>query len=64
MSLASLYPSLHLNLADVYLRLGYRDAALKHLAEGRAAVASLGDDPYSNLIRRGLARLTERLQPD
>ncbi len=63
MSLASFYPSLHLNLADVYLRLGDREAALRRLAEGRAAAANLGDDPYSDLIRRGLARLTERLKP-
>ena len=64
MSLASFYPSLHLNLADVYHRLGDRDAALRHLAEGRAAAVALGDDPYAALIRRGLARLTERLKPE
>jgi hypothetical protein len=64
MSLASFYPSLHLNLADVYRRLGDRDCALKHLAEGRAATVNLGDDPYSVLIRRGLARLTDRLKLD
>ena len=64
-SMAGMYPSLHLNLGDVYLRLGDRGAARKHLQAGLAAVGALGDDGYSTMIKRGLAGLQERLaEPD
>lgn len=58
---AGMYPSLHLNLGDVYLRLGDRQAARQHLDAGLAAAGSLGDDGYGMMIRRGLDALRKRL---
>jgi hypothetical protein len=58
---AGFYPSLHLNLGDVYRRLGDTDRARHHLAAGRAATDALGDDGYARMIKAGLDRLGERL---
>ncbi|TJZ44594.1 hypothetical protein FCH28_30175 [Streptomyces piniterrae] len=60
-SVAVFYPSLHLNLGDVYRRLGDLGHARDHLARGRAAVGELVDDEYGQLIRRGLDRLAHQL---
>ena len=54
-------PSLHLNLADGYLRQGRVDEARTQLDLGLAAVDVLGDDGYGAMIRGGLERLAERL---
>jgi tetratricopeptide (TPR) repeat protein len=56
------YPSLHLNLGEVYRKLGDLDRAREHLQQGRAAVGSLGDDGYGQMIKGGLDRLDDRLQ--
>jgi hypothetical protein len=58
---AAFYPSLHLNLGDVYRRIGEPGRARHHLDAGRAAVGALGDDGYAAMIRGGLDRLAERL---
>ncbi|MEU2871958.1 hypothetical protein ABZ769_22545 [Streptomyces olivoreticuli] len=58
---AGFYPSLHLNLGDVYRRLGDLDCARDHLARGHAAVGELGDDGYGQMIKGGLDRLADRL---
>lgn len=58
---AGMQPSLHLNLADVYLRLGQPDNARVHVAEGMQHVDALNDDGYGRMIRAGLERVTERL---
>lgn len=58
---ASLYPSLHLNLADVLLRLGRPDRAAHHVAAGRAALGALPDDGYRQLIVGGLDRVEAAL---
>src|SRR5690349_19674286 len=55
------FPSLHLNLGDVYLRLGEVDDAREHLRLGLAAVDELPDDGYGQMIRGGLDGLAERL---
>ncbi len=55
------YPSLHLNLGDVYRRLGELERARAHLDAGRAAVGALGDDGYSHMVKGGLDRLADRL---
>lgn len=55
------YPSLHLNLGDVYRRLGELDRAREHLERGRAEVGTLADDGYGQMIKDGLDRLAERL---
>ena len=54
-------PSLHLNLADGYLRQGRVDEARTQLDAGLAAVDALGDDGYGAMIKGGLERLAERL---
>jgi len=58
---AGFAPSLHLNLADGYLRQGRRDDARRELALARAAVAALADDGYGAMVQRGLDGLAFRL---
>jgi hypothetical protein len=58
---AAVLPSLHLNLGDVYRRLGDVDEARRHLELGLAATAALPDDGYRQMIRMGLDRLAQRL---
>jgi hypothetical protein len=55
------YPSLHLNLGDVYLRLGEAVPAREHLHAGQAAVDVLADDDYRRMIADGLNRRAERI---
>ena len=61
LSVAGLYPSLHLNLADCYRKLGDLDRARDHLRRAAAGIGALGDDEYGRLIKDGLARLTQQL---
>lgn len=58
---AALAPSLHLNLGDGYLRHGQTTEAREQLAAGLAALATLSDDGYGAMIRRGLTGLRDRL---
>ncbi|MEV6304277.1 hypothetical protein AB0M02_33065 [Actinoplanes sp. NPDC051861] len=58
---AALYPSLHLNMADCYRKLGDLPRAREHLEQARDGIGALGDDDYGRLIRSGLDRLTELL---
>ncbi|WP_369213882.1 hypothetical protein [Streptomyces flavofungini] len=51
------YPSLHLNLAADYVKLGRPAAARTHLRRARGAAGSLEDDGYGNGIKAALARL-------
>ncbi len=51
------YPSLHLNLAEDYRKLGDWRAAREHLASARELAGSLADTGYGNMIRRGIAHL-------
>ncbi|WP_336085533.1 hypothetical protein [Nocardia sp. SSK8] len=55
---AGFYPSLHLNLADNFRRLGVFPAAAHHLDAARARVDTLADDAYGTTIRRALDELT------
>lgn len=56
------YPSLHANLADVYLRLGNRTLAGEHLDLACATVHTLQDNDYWHTILQELiARLTQTL---
>jgi tetratricopeptide (TPR) repeat protein len=55
------YPSLHLNLAEDYRKLGRPEQARAHLEQATAALDALPDDGYGQLIRGGVARLAERL---
>jgi tetratricopeptide (TPR) repeat protein len=65
---AGFYPSLHLNLAEVYRKLGRIRESREHLQEGLAAAESLGwsdaaADGYQVMVTDALQRLGERLRP-
>ncbi|WP_067812859.1 hypothetical protein [Actinomadura kijaniata] len=60
-SVAALYPSLHLNLSECYRKLGELDRAREHLQQAQATVGALDDDGYGRLIRGGLERLEQQL---
>ncbi|MGP4006703.1 hypothetical protein [Streptomyces sp. 4N124] len=57
----ALYPSLHLNLAADYVKLGRAEAARAHVRRARGAVHALGDDPYGDGVRAAISRLELRL---
>ncbi|MCT7355210.1 hypothetical protein N4P33_24090 [Streptomyces sp. 15-116A] len=57
----ALYPSLHLNLAADYARLGRPDAARTHLHRARGAAGTLADDTYGEGVRSAIRRLESRL---
>lgn len=57
----ALYPSLHLNLAADYVRLGRTDAARTHVRKARRASHALGEDSYSDGVRAAISRLELRL---
>ncbi|WP_058854100.1 hypothetical protein [Nocardia jinanensis] len=59
LQVAGFYPSLHLNLADNYRRLGSWDAADEHLAAARERLQALPDDAYGAMIRTALAEVGE-----
>ena len=56
------YPSLHANLADVYLRRGDRARAGAHVERAREAEPLLADDAYGRTVRSLLARLTHDIE--
>ena len=59
----ALYPSLHLNLAETYLRVGDDATAREHYVAGRQHLDRLADDSYGQGIRRAFAEY-EALHPD
>jgi hypothetical protein len=61
LSVAGLYPSLHLNVSECYRKLGDLGRAREHLRQARAEIGALGDDEYGQLIKGGLERLAEQL---
>ncbi|MER7893796.1 tetratricopeptide repeat protein [Micromonospora sp. NPDC094482] len=64
MSVAGLYPSLHLNLGECYRKLGDLDRAREYLQCARAGIGALGDDEYGQLIKGGLDRVAQQLPPE
>jgi hypothetical protein len=56
------YPSLHLNLGEVYRKLGDWVKAWEHLGRGRDSSQALGDNDYGKMISDALDRLEARLQ--
>jgi hypothetical protein len=54
-------PSLHLNLAADYVKLGRREAARGHLSRARGTAQALGDDPYGRGVRAAMDRLEREL---
>ncbi len=61
LSVLSLYPSLHLNLADVLHRTGDITGARQHLHLAQQSSDALADDGYGQMIRSGIERLAARL---
>lgn len=59
--IAGFYPSLHLNLADDYRRLGSFEAAGEHVAAARRHLTALGDDGYGRLVRAAIAEVAEAI---
>ncbi|MCS0600676.1 hypothetical protein NX794_05440 [Streptomyces sp. LP11] len=57
-------PSLHLNLAADYVKLGRAEAARSHLRRARSAADALADDGYGNGVRAAIGRLELRLGKD
>ncbi|MFF2084248.1 hypothetical protein ACFVVM_10745 [Nocardia sp. NPDC058176] len=55
---AGFYPSLHLNLADDFRRLGAFPAATRHLTAATTHLHTLPDDDYGTMIRRALTEVT------
>ncbi|MEU5534053.1 hypothetical protein [Streptomyces sp. NPDC020362] len=55
------YPSLHLNLAADYLKLGRSEAARIHLTRARRAAGALADDGYGAGVRAAIGRLELQL---
>lgn len=64
LAVRALYPSLHLNLAADYVKLGRGGAARTHLRRAQGAAGSLADDPYGNGVRAAIGRLELRLEED
>jgi hypothetical protein len=61
-SVAGFYPSLHLNLAECYRKLGQIGQARDHVTKGVAACSALGDDGYALMVRGGLERVARQLR--
>lgn len=61
MALRAFYPSLHLNLAEDYRKLGAFDQARSHLERATQALAALPEDGYGRMIRMGIARMQDQL---
>ncbi|MFJ9710033.1 hypothetical protein [Streptomyces sp. NPDC101234] len=62
--LRGFYPSLHLNLAADYVKLGRTEAARSHLHRARGAAGALGEDGYGDGVRAAISRLELRLGDD
>ncbi|MFJ5222476.1 hypothetical protein [Streptomyces sp. NPDC088400] len=59
--IAGFYPSLHLNLADNYRRLGSFEAATEHINAATAHAPSLPQDPYGDLLRGAIQEVAEAI---
>jgi hypothetical protein len=61
LSMTALYPSLHLNLAECYRKLGDLTGAREHLQRAQAGISALGDGEYGQLIKGSLDRMSQQL---
>lgn len=59
--IAGFYPSLHLNLADNYRRLGSFDAASEHINAAQVHAPSLPQDAYGASLRTALDEVAEAI---
>jgi len=62
-TVAGFYPSLHLNLASCYRRLGDVKRAGEHVVLARQWVDALPNDGYGEMVRGELARLERAIPP-
>ncbi|WP_328410068.1 hypothetical protein [Nocardia sp. NBC_00403] len=58
----SFYPSLHLNLADNYRRLGSFDAAQREIDAARNSLHTLGDDAYGAIVRKAVDEVAQSIR--
>ncbi|MEV6431866.1 hypothetical protein [Nocardia sp. NPDC051463] len=56
------YPSLHLNLADNYRRLGSFDAAQREIDAARDSLDTLGDDAYGEIVRKAVDEIAQSIR--
>ncbi|MET9859763.1 hypothetical protein ABZY93_10675 [Streptomyces smyrnaeus] len=59
--IAGFYPSLHLNLADNYRRLGSFDAAAEHIKAAKEHAPNLPQDSYGAFLRTALDEVAEAI---
>lgn len=59
--IAGFYPSLHLNLADNYRRLGSFDAATEHINAAKEHAPNLPPDAYGAFLHTALDEVTEAI---
>ncbi|WP_037362136.1 hypothetical protein [Amycolatopsis orientalis] len=62
LAVAGFYPSLHLNLADNFRRLGSFSAAAEQLAAARKHQDVLADDEYGAVIRQAIDGVAEAIE--
>jgi hypothetical protein len=59
--IAGFYPSLHLNLADNYRRLGSFGAAAEHIAAAQEGAPSLPEGAYGDLVRTAIEQVAQAI---
>jgi len=59
--IAGFYPSLHLNLADNYRRLGSFDAATEHIKAAKEHAPNLRQDAYGASLRTAIGEVAEAI---
>lgn len=57
LQVAGFYPSLHLNLADNFRRLGAFRAAAEHIDHAKRHLSALPDGPYGDTIRSAVQEI-------
>ena len=61
-TLASFMPSLHINLAEDYFKLGDLEQSRAHLTLAQSFAHHLAADAYGDLLRRGIERIAKKLE--
>ncbi|RMI33934.1 hypothetical protein [Nocardia stercoris] len=61
LSVAGFYPSLHLNVADNFRRIGSFAAAHRHLTAARERLAALSADNYAHTVATGIENVAAAL---
>ncbi|WP_198316348.1 hypothetical protein [Cystobacter fuscus] len=64
LSVRAFQPSLHLNLAEDYRKLGDLARAREHVEREKGSADALGEDGYGRMIRAGIERLSRQLSPE